>query len=262
MNEESNTAMNEESNTAMNEESNTAMNEESNTAMNEESNTAMNEESNTVQDANYTDFIEYDEKYINTIQSYLNGMIQMIQTTNTNNIKILISHIKTLHLSGKKDEIQALTLLFFAISKKYILKSDYVIRSYIDNGTRHITKLKDIYYADSISQASLDYFTLPYEANLLITQNVNFKDTPCNYFFQLINAIMIPYLFTQNPTQSPTAHPGGKSTRRKLIPKKRHQSRIKKQLPKRKTRKNQLSTQYKRHGKRTSKNGFHHERSK
>jgi hypothetical protein len=53
-----------------------------------------------------------------------------------------------------------------------------------------------------------------------------------------------------------------KSTRRKLIPKKRHQSRIKKQLPKRKTRKNQLSTQYKRHGKRTSKNGFHHERSK
>jgi hypothetical protein len=36
----------------------------------------------------------------------------------------------------------------------------------------------------------------------------------------------------------------------------------KKQLPKRKTRKNQLSTQYKRHGKRTSKNGFHHERSK
>jgi hypothetical protein len=75
-----------------------------------------------------------------------------------------------------------------------------------------------------------------------------------------INApyVIAPYV---NAPYVNAPYPGGKSTRRKLIPKKRHQSHIKKQLPKRKTRKNQLSTQYKRHGKRTSKNGFHHERS-
>ena len=186
------------------------------------------------------------------MRPYLNGIIQT--RSNNNTINILISHIKTLHLLGKKDELQYLTLLFFAISKKYILKSDYMI---------HLYNLKDIYYADNdpISQASLDYFTLPNESNILTLQNLSFDDTPCNYFFHLINAIIIPYLFTQNTTQSPTARPGGKSTRKKFIPKKRHQSRIKKQLHKRKTRKNQLSTHYKRHGKRTSKNGFHHERS-
>jgi len=50
---------------------------------------------------------------------------------------------------------------------------------------------------------------------------------------------------------------GGKSTRSKL----RKKISSNKHTHKRKTRKNQLSTQYKRHGKRTSKNGFHHERS-
>jgi len=181
------------------------------------------------QDARYTYFIEYNKKYNDVIIPPLNNEI----TSGNVNSELfkLISHIKTLYLLNRKKEIQLMTLLFFAISKKYILNSDYVMSN---------MKLRDIFYNDNISKTSLDYFTLPSEANLLIIQNLNFKQSPSDYFYYLINSIMVSFFFTQNPTQSPPTQNTRKRSRGGRL--RTHKDNKKKSTnKKRKTRKNELS---------------------
>jgi hypothetical protein len=145
-------------------------------------------------------FFEYNNNYKSEITRKLRGHLKNIEKKSCNNdfICTMISHIKTLYLQEKVHYLRISILLFFALSKKFMIDSQYVLNSdYISKSNlvdKHLPNYSlektyyDPYFDDILSEESYKLI------KNIFSLKINNRDVS-EYLNILMDVILIPFLY-------------------------------------------------------------------
>ena len=181
-------------------------------------------------------FFEYNNNYKSEITRKLREhLINIGKSCSNDYICTIISHIKTLYLQEQLHYLRISILLFFALSKKYIIDSryvlnrDYIIESNLDDKNVDNYSLEKTYY-DPLFDNILSNESYKLIKNIFAVK-IN-KRVVSEYLNILMEVILVPFLFNiiydqkfkQSIFKLPTITRGGNSKKNRRTKKKTSKS--------------------------------------